>query len=81
MKFLTSMMLVAAISLAGCASTDKDNGTKSAAANDVDSYVALGSNIPKKGSKRIGDQATNVDLQQMENERTMGGGTNNSTQR
>lgn len=74
MKFLPLLILGSAILLGGCASTE--NGAKTAAVADGDSYVALGSNIPKKGSKRAEDKTVN--LQQLENDRVMNNGVTNN---
>lgn len=75
MKQTALIILGSAILLAGCASTD--NSVKSASASEGDTYVALGSNIPKKGSKRADGPAKTVDLQQLENDRTINNGTIN----
>lgn len=72
MKCLPLLMLGSAILLGGCAS-DFSAPQKSAAAGGggEESYVSLGSNIPKKGAKRSADQSA-ADLQQLENARAMG---------
>lgn len=75
MKFCSTMMLASAVALAGCASTDTSTATPAAS----DSYVALGTFIPKKGARQAEDKK--VDLQQMENERTMSNGTINNSSR
>jgi hypothetical protein len=73
MKIIPLLMLGSAVLLGGCAST----GTQSAAATDGgSSYVALGSNIPKKNGAPPASQT--ADLQQLENARTMGNATINS---
>lgn len=81
MKFLPSLVIGSALIFGGCASPE--SGTKTvtatsaaAAASDGESYVALGSNIPKKGARRAEDKTMN--LQQMENDRIINNGTINS---
>lgn len=73
MKFLSLLALCCAAILGGCASTG--NADQAATAADRDTYIALGSNIPKKKSRRGEEKA--VDLQQLENERIMNNGTFN----
>lgn len=75
MKFLPLLVIGSALIIGGCASPE--SGTKTAAAaSDGESYVALGSNIPKKGARRAEDKTMN--LQQMENDRIINNGTINS---
>jgi hypothetical protein len=76
MKFLPLLMLGSAMLLGGCASTE--NGAKPAAVNGEESYVALGSNIPRKGARRPEDQG--IDLQQLDNARTTNNGVTNGGQ-
>ena len=73
MKFLPLLMLGSAVLLGGCASTE--NNTKSTTVADS-GYVGLGSNIPKKGGQRSSEDKA-LDLQQLENQRTMNNGVNN----
>jgi hypothetical protein len=73
MKFLPLLTLGSAILLGGCASTD--NGEKPAAVRGEESYVPLGSNIPKKGPRRTEDQT--ADMQKLENDRIMNNGVAN----
>lgn len=72
MKIFPLLMLGSVTLLGGCAST---GNTSVASADSGTAYVALGSNIPKKNNKPADSQ--NVDLQQVENARTMNSGTNN----
>jgi hypothetical protein len=74
-KFCSILILGGTVLLAGCASADTNTATPAAG----DSYVALGSFIPKKGTRQPEDKK--VDLQQMENERTMSNGTINNSSR
>lgn len=73
MKCLSLLVLGGAVLLGGCTSTG--NADRAAAAAGGDTYVALGSNIPKKNARR-GEEKT-VDLQQLENERIMNNATIN----
>jgi hypothetical protein len=73
MKFLPLFALGSAILMGGCASTE--NASQTAAAPAGDSYVALGSIIPKKNGKRTEDQTVN--MQQLENDRVMNNGVMN----
>lgn len=75
MKFITLLVVAGAITIGGCASTD--NGKPTAAAKGEESYVSLGSNIPKKG-RRSPEQG--ADLQQMENARIQNNGAINGGQ-
>ena len=72
MKVLAMLVIGSAVLLGGCASTD--NSTQPAVSSD-DSYVALGSAIPKKKSQQT--EENKVNLQQLENDRVMNNGTNN----
>ena len=83
MKFLPSLVICSALIIGGCASPESRTKTvtatsaaAAAAASDGESYVALGSNIPKKGARRAEDKTMN--LQQMENDRIINNGTINS---
>lgn len=67
MKFLPVFMLGTAILLSGCASDF--SAPRAADAKPEESYVGLGSNIPRKGKR---SDMAGVDLQQLENARTMG---------
>lgn len=73
MKFLALLALGSIGLLGGCASTE--NADQAAVAADRDTYVALGSNIPKKNGRRA--EETTVNLQQLENDRLMNNGTVN----
>ena len=72
MKFLSLVVLGSAILLGGCASTGTSEKTAAVA---EESYVTLGSSIPKKNGKRAEEKT--IDLQQLENERTMNNGVVN----
>jgi hypothetical protein len=74
MKSLTIVFIAGLMALGGCASMN--DGVKSASAQDEESYIPLGSSIPKKGKRSSQDQT--VDLQQLENARTMNNATINS---
>jgi len=71
MKCLPLLILGSAMLVGGCASTD--TGATPAVAAGEESYVVLGSNIPKKGKKSA---EGNVNLQQLENDRQMNVGAN-----
>lgn len=73
MKLLTLLVVAGAVMLGGCASTPE--GDKVAGAPAEETYVPLGSLIAKKSSTRDGKQS--VDMQALENARTMGNGINN----
>lgn len=73
MKFITLLVVAAACTLGGCASTD--NAQKAPVAAGEESYIALGSNIPRKGTRNKGDQ--NADMQQLENARIQNNGAIN----
>jgi hypothetical protein len=76
MKFLSLLLIGSAMIVGGCAS--QDSGSKTApVASDGESYVALGSNIPRKGPRRAEDKT--MDMQQMENDRIINNGTINSS--
>ena len=76
MKFLPLLVIGSAMMVGGCASPDSGAKT-AAAAPDGESYVALGSNIPRKGPRRAEDKT--MDMQQMENDRIINNGTINSS--
>ena len=76
MKLWTLLILTGAMAVGGCASTN--DSTRLAGAPAEETYVPLGSLIAKKTSERSANQA--VDMQSLENARTMGNGTNNSGQ-
>lgn len=67
MKFLPVFALASAMFVSGCASNF--SAPQTAAAASEESYVALGSNIPRKGKR---SDLAGIDLQQLENARTMG---------
>lgn len=71
MKIFSLLMVVTAALLGGCASTDNAQS----AADSGSSYVALGSNIPKKNGKPADGQT--ADLRQLENARIQNGGVMN----
>lgn len=73
MKFLSVFMFASATLLGGCAS-DFSAPTTAAAGPAEESYVSLGSNIPRKG-KRNPDAGVN--LQDLDNARQMGGASLN----
>jgi hypothetical protein len=72
MKFFPLIIVACAIVLGGCASPQ--DGEKIASATE-ESYVPLGTSIPKKGARRAEDKT--LDLQQMQDNRTMNNGTIN----
>jgi len=74
MKCLTLVFTGSLIVLGGCASTN--DGVKIASADREESYVPIGSAIAKKGKRSPEDQT--VDLQQLENARTMNSNAINS---
>jgi hypothetical protein len=73
MKFLSLLILGSAVLAGGCASPT--DSAKIAEVSGGESYVSLGSNIPKKGARRAEDKT--LDLQKLENDRTMNNGTIN----
>jgi hypothetical protein len=75
MKFLPLLVIGSALIIGGCASPE--NGARTAAAaSDGESYIPLGSSIPKKGPRRTEDKT--MDMQRMENDRITNNGTINS---
>lgn len=72
MKLLPLIILGSAMMIGGCASTATTDGDKIASAGE-ESYTPLGSIIPKKGPKGVGDNKS-ADLQQLENARIMNNG-------
>lgn len=76
MKLMTLLVVAGAITLGGCASTE-NGSAQTAAAKGEESYVSLGSNIPRKGARRKEDQ--NADLQQLENARIQNNGAINGS--
>ena len=73
MKLIISLVLASAFTLTGCAT--QQNGEQLASATE-ESYVPLGTSIPKKGKRSAEDKT--LDLQQMENNRIMNNGTSNT---
>lgn len=74
MKFMTMAILASAVALGGCASTG--NGRTTSTASNEQTYTPLGSLIAKKGPRR--GETGNVDLQSLDNNRTMNNSVNNS---
>lgn len=68
MKFLPVLILANATLLGGCASNV--TAPQTAASKAEESYVALGSNIPRKGKR---SDLAGVNLQELDNARTMNG--------
>ncbi|KAB8042246.1 hypothetical protein [Janthinobacterium aquaticum] len=77
MKLISVLVMGSVVLLAGCASSV--NGEQTASKADRETYISLGSNIPKKKSSQ--SESRNVDLQQLENERTTNSATINLPQR
>lgn len=75
MKFLPVFIFTSATLLGGCAS-DFSAPKTAADAKPEESYVALGSNIPRKGKR---SELAGVNLQDLDNARQMGGATLNGT--
>ena len=73
MKFFPLFILASAVVLGGCSTTPQTSGQTASAADE--SYVPLGSAIPRKRSATAEDKTVN--LQQLQNERDMNGGMNN----
>ena len=74
MKPMTILTLAVTMALAGCASSN--DGARMGGGPAEETYVPLGSLIAKKTSTRKDNQS--VDMQSLENARTMGNGVNNS---
>ena len=74
MKLISLFFVGLSIVVGGCASPQ--SGDKVASSSNEESYVALGTSIPRKGPRRVEDQT--LDLQQMENNRIMNNGTSNT---
>lgn len=73
MKLIALLIAASALTLGGCATTP--GSEKVAGAPVEETYVPLGSFIPKKTSTR--DSKQTVDMQSLENARTMGNGAIN----
>jgi len=73
MKWFTLAMLAVAATLAGCASTTPNGEV----VKSEEVYVPLGTLIAKKGPNRA-DGVNVLDKQDLENQRQMSNGTNNS---
>lgn len=73
MKFLYLLVLGSVVLLGGCASAG--HGDQAATGTDRETYVSLGSSIPKKKGSQ--DEGRKIDLQQLENERMMNSATIN----
>ena len=77
MKLISLLVIGSVALIAGCASSG--NGEQVARNADVETYISLGSNIPKKKGRQA--ESRNVDLQQLENERTTNSATINLPQK
>ena len=73
MKCFSLAILASAVMLCGCASTYDSSNLQTAKA---ESYTPLGTIIPRKNPSRM-DNNTIIDQRALENDRTMGSGTNN----
>lgn len=74
MKFLTLVTLAAAVMLCGCASTNNPDGN---VAKAEESYIPLGTLIARKSPSRA-DNNKVIDKQSLENDRIMGGASQNN---
>lgn len=75
MKFLSVFLIACATLLGGCAS-DFSAPKTAAGEHPEESYVSLGSNIPRKGTR---NPDSGINLQDLDNARQMGGATLNGT--
>ena len=74
MKSFPIVILASVFALSGCTTTSQSSGQT--ASSNEESYVPLGSAIPRKKTATPDEKAVN--LQQLQNERDMNGGINNA---
>lgn len=77
MKLISVLVMGSVVLLGGCASSV--DGEQVAKRADRETYISLGSNIPKKKGGQA--ESKNVDLQQLENERATNSATINLPQK